>query len=178
MLSLWLDTDIIYCDIEFIQLYQLKKLKRYLISPSLHTSISPLIKLLSQQNIAFEVMMPIPLEWAKSYLKQHDRLLYDELLWLVEHAQRIHEPLPFSWVTPISYFESETDFSFQRYMAAKEMSYIDDGMCVIAHAKAFASTAPSSVGDIYRMRIREHASKPLYKVEVSDKDKDSRKGIG
>ena len=177
MISLWLDdSGIASFDIEYVRM-QLRRLEltQCLISPSLHTPIAPLVRVLQQDRIAFEVMLPVPMAWVKGYLKRHDRTLYDELLWLEKHAKKIREPLPFWWVTPTSYWENKEDFTFQRYMAAKEMSRMDEGMMIIASQEALASTAPSCAGDIYRMRVREHGAMPVWKAvllsERSDRNK-------
>ena len=177
MISLWLDdSGMVSYDLKsvYAQLHRLEPML-CLISPSLHTSIAPLVRVLQKECIAFEVMMPIPMVWAKGYLKRHDRTLYDELLWLERYAKKIHEPLPFSWVTPTSYWEREEDFTFQRYMAAKEMSRMDEGMVVIASQEALASTAPSCAGDIYRMRVREHGAMPVWKAVLLSESSDGNK---
>jgi len=142
--------------------------KTVIISPTLKSSLKPLFMWFKRKQSEYEVMMPIPLDWAKGYLTKHNRLLYDELLYMVKHARKVYEPLPFSWITPVSFFEDDQAFRFQRYMAAKEMSWLDNGMVIIGSTERFENQQLASVGDIYRMRQREHLCQPVWSMNATE----------
>jgi len=167
MISLWYENEV---HIEYV--YEAKNLIKqedqiWVISPTLKFSMAPLIVWLQKNKIAYTVVLPIPNKWAQDYLKQSNPKRYNELLWLMEHAEYTNDVLPFSWVTPMSYFNNEYDYRYQRYMVAKKISGMDEGILMICGGTSFKSDGMASCQDIFRMRLREYADKNVWRFIVS-----------
>jgi len=160
MLSLW-------CVHESIPVSLLDDLEeslykqKWLVSPTLLTSMVPLLTWLVKHRITYNVVMPIPKKWSYEYLKNHNPKLHDELLCLLDKASEIYEPHPFSWVTNVSYFTDKADYTYQRYMAVKRMSRMDKMMFIVTNSSSLEEQKLASAGRIIRMRNHEHPSQSV-----------------